>query len=228
MKIESIVIHTDINDKLQWLSDEEAGKLFKAIVAYAENGTILSPEDDRALGLVFLFVKDQIDRDYAKYLERRETNRENGRKGGRPKKTDGLSEKPTETDGLSEKPTESLPIPTPIIIPNTSPINNPIEDKGKTKRFAKPSPQEIKDYIEEKNLNVNPDQFYDYYESNGWMIGRNHMKDWKAAVRQWNAREPSYSMQSTAATQKAAITPQSVMPQGESSTYQEKNYSERF
>ena len=228
MKIEGIVIHTDIKEMLDLLSDVEAGQLFKAIIAYAEDGTIPQPENNRVLGMMFLFIKNQIDRDYAKYIERRDTNRENGRKGGRPKKTDGLSEKPTETDGLSEKPTESLPIPTPIIIPNTSPIKNPIEDKGKTKRFAKPSPQEIKDYIEEKNLNVNPDQFYDYYESNGWMIGRNHMKDWKAAVRQWNAREPSYSMQSTAATQKAAITPQSVMPQGESSTYQEKNYSERF
>ena len=218
MKIEGIVIHTDIKEMLDLLSDVEAGQLFKAIIAYAEDGTIPQPENNRVLGMMFLFIKNQIDRDYAKYIERRDTNRENGRKGGRPKKT----------DGLSEKPTESLPIPTPIITPNTSPINNPIEDKGKTKRFAKPSPQEIKDYIEEKNLNVNPDQFYDYYESNGWMIGRNHMKDWKAALRQWNAREPSYSMQSTAATPKAAITPQSVMPQGEYSTYQEKNYSERF
>ena len=222
MDIDSIVIHTDIKDKLDLLSDEEAGQLFKAIIAYAENGTILIPKENRVLGVMFLFVKNQIDRDYAKYLERRETNRENGRKGGRPKKTDGLLEKPTETDGLLEKPTESLPIPTPIITPKTTPNIIPTEDKGKPKRFAKPSPQEIKDYIKEKNLNVNPDQFYDYYESNGWMVGRNHMKDWKAALRQWNAREPNYS------TQLAAAMPKATTPQSEKSDFQNKDFSERF
>ena len=212
MDIDSIVIHTDIKDKLDLLSDEEAGQLFKAVIAYAENGTILIPKDNRVLGVMFLFVKNQIDRDYAKYLERRETNRENGRKGGRPKKT----------DGLLEKPTESLPIPTPIITPKTTPNIIPTEDKGKPKRFAKPSPQEIKDYIKEKNLNVNPDQFYDYYESNGWMVGRNHMKDWKAALRQWNAREPNYS------TQPAAAMPKATTPQSEESDFQNKDYSGRF
>ena len=68
--MESIVIHTDIKEKLNLLSDAEAGQLFKAIIAYAEDGTIFSHNDNRVLSVIFLFVKDQIDRDYAKYLEK--------------------------------------------------------------------------------------------------------------------------------------------------------------
>lgn len=55
----------------------------------------------------------------------------------------------------------------------------------KRKRFEKPSISDIKQYCIERNNNVNAEQFYDYYESNGWKVGKNSMKDWKAAVRTW-------------------------------------------
>ena len=59
----------------------------------------------------------------------------------------------------------------------------------KRKRFEKPSISEIKQYCIERNNNVNAEQFYDYYESNGWKVGKNSMKDWKAAVRTWERSE---------------------------------------
>jgi predicted phage replisome organizer len=55
----------------------------------------------------------------------------------------------------------------------------------KAKRFVKPTLSEIKQYCIERNNNVNAEQFFDYYESNGWKVGKNSMKDWKAAVRTW-------------------------------------------
>jgi len=236
MDIDSIVIHTDIKDKLDFLSDAEAGQLFKAIIDYAENGTTISTEDrSGAVVMAFLFVKDQIERDYAKYLERQgksdhrsQVNRENSNKRWekeRKSKTNdcnanGCNGNANNSDCINCNASAPLPISKSI----SKEIRNsiPTEDKGKTKRFAKPSPQEIKDYIKEKNLNVNPDQFYDYYESNGWMVGRNHMKDWKAALRQWNAREPNYS------TQPAAAMPKATTPQSEESDFQNKDYSGRF
>ncbi|MDU3603027.1 MAG: phage replisome organizer N-terminal domain-containing protein [Veillonella sp.] len=60
------------------------------------------------------------------------------------------------------------------------PANNP-----KRKRFVKPTLSEIEQYCIERNNNVNAEQFYDYYESNGWKVGKNAMKDWKACVRTW-------------------------------------------
>lgn len=59
----------------------------------------------------------------------------------------------------------------------------------KRKRFEKPTLSEIKQYCIERNNNVNAEQFYDYYESNGWKVGKNSMKDWKAAVRTWERSE---------------------------------------
>lgn len=55
----------------------------------------------------------------------------------------------------------------------------------KRKRFEKPSISDIKQYCIERNNCVNAEQFYDYYESNGWKVGKNAMKDWKACVRTW-------------------------------------------
>lgn len=56
---------------------------------------------------------------------------------------------------------------------------------NKAKRFVKPTLSEIEQYCIERNNNVNAEQFYDYYESNGWKVGKNSMKDWKACVRTW-------------------------------------------
>ena len=56
-------------------------------------------------------------------------------------------------------------------------------------RFAKPSRQEVKEYCIERGGKVDAEVWYDYYESNGWRVGKNAMKDWKAAVRTWEKRE---------------------------------------
>ena len=53
----------------------------------------------------------------------------------------------------------------------------------KNKAFVKPTIEEIRAYCWERGNNVDPQKFFDYYESNGWKVGRNAMKDWKAAIR---------------------------------------------
>lgn len=53
-----------------------------------------------------------------------------------------------------------------------------------------PSIQEISDYCRERNNGIDPNHFFDFYEAKNWMIGKNKMKDWMAAVRTWEAREP--------------------------------------
>ena len=62
---------------------------------------------------------------------------------------------------------------------------------GKAKRFTKPTLAEIQAYCIERNNNVDAEHFYDYYEANGWKVGKNSMKDWKASVRTWERREYS-------------------------------------
>ena len=64
-------------------------------------------------------------------------------------------------------------------------INSSASTTTKRKRFEKPTLSQITQYCLERNNNVNAEQFYDYYESNGWKVGKNSMKDWKACVRTW-------------------------------------------
>ena len=57
-------------------------------------------------------------------------------------------------------------------------------------KFVKPTVEEIEAFAKEQNLrNLDAQYFYNYYESNGWMVGKNHMKDWKATAKNWNRRE---------------------------------------
>lgn len=55
--------------------------------------------------------------------------------------------------------------------------------------FRVPSIDEIKEYCQQRQNNINANSFFDYYQSKGWMIGKNKMKDWKAAIRTWEAKE---------------------------------------
>lgn len=66
---------------------------------------------------------------------------------------------------------------------------SPTTSKSKTTKFVKPSIEEILAYCRERNNNVDANKFYDYYESNGWHVGKNPMKDWKAAIRTWERKE---------------------------------------
>ena len=59
------------------------------------------------------------------------------------------------------------------------------ENIQKKTRFVPPTVEEVQDYCWERQNNVDPVKFINHYESNGWKVGRNPMKDWKAAVRTW-------------------------------------------
>ncbi len=63
-------------------------------------------------------------------------------------------------------------------------------DKPPTRhRFTPPTVDEVKSFCDEKGYTVDPERFVNYYDSVGWRVGKSPMKDWKAAVRNWNGRE---------------------------------------
>ena len=63
--------------------------------------------------------------------------------------------------------------------------NKDNNDKKEKNIFSPPSVDEVREYCESRNNGIDPETFVDFYESKGWMIGKNRMKDWKAAVRTW-------------------------------------------
>lgn len=72
-----------------------------------------------------------------------------------------------------------------IDIPNKS-ISNDIDDSNKRKaKFVKPTIEEIRCFCEERNNGIDADEFFNFYESKGWVIGKSPMKDWKACIRTW-------------------------------------------
>lgn len=65
--------------------------------------------------------------------------------------------------------------------------------KTHTANFSPPDIQDVKAYCIERKNNVDPERFIDFYEAKGWMVGKNKMKDWRAAVRNWERNEASKS-----------------------------------
>ena len=69
-------------------------------------------------------------------------------------------------------------------------IMEKVEKKAPVKRFEKPSEFDITNYMMSKGMTINPasaeaEKFFNYYESNGWKVGKNPMKSWEAAARNW-------------------------------------------
>ena len=90
---------------------------------------------------------------------------------------------------ISEKSPPEIEIELEKDIEIEKEIDSSASTTTKRKRFEKPTLSQITQYCLERNNNVNAEQFYDYYESNGWKVGKNSMKDWKAAVRTWERSE---------------------------------------
>lgn len=69
-------------------------------------------------------------------------------------------------------------------------IGESVADKPPTRHlFSPPSVDDVRAYCADKGYHVDPERFVDHYTSNGWMVGRNKMKDWRAAVRNWNRKD---------------------------------------
>lgn len=60
-----------------------------------------------------------------------------------------------------------------------------LEEKKPVKRFKAPTVEEVQAYCDERGNHVDAQRFVDFYEAKGWLVGKNKMKDWKAAVRTW-------------------------------------------
>lgn len=155
--------------------------MFTAILCYAAGEPVL--DLDAAADMAFSFIRERMDRDSAAYMEKVEKRREAGKLGGRPK-ANGFSEKQEKAkkaNGFSEKQNN----------PDTVPVTDTVsvfekESKEKSLRFSPPARQDVADYCKEKGFSdFDVERFVDYYTSNGWMVGKSKMKDWKAAVRNW-------------------------------------------
>ena len=90
---------------------------------------------------------------------------------------------------ILEKSTPEIEIELEKEIKIEKEIHSSASTTTKRKRFEKPTLSEIKAYCIERGNKVDAQHFFDYYESNGWRVGKNSMKNWQAAVRTWERSE---------------------------------------
>ena len=186
----SFVLYTDYLPQLQLLSMEQRGVLFTAIMHYSSGMDL--PDMDGMTSMAFSFIKTQIDRDNEKYKQTVEARREAGKRGGRPPgdKANGFSEKQEKAkkaNGFSEKQTKAKKPDNDNVNENVN-VNDKKEsaiNSTKEKRFTPPTVENVRVYCQESGYVIDAQRFVDFYESKGWYVGKNKMKDWKAAVRNW-------------------------------------------
>ena len=145
---------------------EEREWLRKVIIQYGLHGTAPESFNSEALEIAWTICKDLIDQQ----IHRREVNAAN--RAGKK------AEPETNKENLAAEPQ-----------PEEKTAQEIQQEKPKRKNFVKPTVEEIAAFCKEKKYTVNAQQFFNYYESNGWKIGRNAMKSWQAAVQNWNTRD---------------------------------------
>lgn len=190
---ESIVIYARQRTALKRLTDAQRGVLLDALLTYAGGEEPMFT--DGMVMVAFDFFRTQIDIDRAKYDEVCEKRREAGRSGGLAKKANAtkcyqMQAKESKTkhdndnDNVNDNDNENKNNTLTSVGATTLPTRT-----RTTERFVRPTIEEIEAYIAEKGYTFSAQAFFDYYEANGWRVGKNPMKKWKAACANWQRME---------------------------------------
>lgn len=167
----SFLIHIDSLDVLDDLNNEQCGMLFKAIKAH-QKGEAISV--DSIVKIAFSPFKNQFIRDEEKYQTTCERRAIAGSKGGKQKVANASKSKQKVANLADNK--------------NKNKTKNNNDSDNKNKRFIPPSLSDVINYCNERGNFVSPQSFLDHYEANGWMRGKNKVKDWKACIRTWEQK----------------------------------------
>jgi len=182
----SCVIYDSWGTLIQNLPDEAAGILMKMVLQYAFYG-FTNPSVDESINAMFAMIKDKLDEDAEAYEKEIQRRSEAGKKGmARRWNNKTITDDNTviTDDNTVKQNITNITVSDSVSV---SVSDKDIKDKRKT--FVKPTVEEVKAYCKERNNKVDPYQFVDFYESKGWKVGNQPMKDWKAAVRTWEKRD---------------------------------------
>lgn len=172
---DSVLFYRSFYDALKNIPPDERLKVYDAIMEYGMYDR--DPDLDGVSLAIFLLAKPQIDANNKRY--------ENGCKA-KKKRTVSETEANTKQD-LSECEAKEK-----------EKEKEKVKVKDNNKIFKPPTVDDVRAYCTERGNGVNPQPFVDFYESKGWMIGKNKMKDWKAAVRTWERSETKTRQEGTA------------------------------
>ena len=188
-----IKIFVDYLDAIEPLGDAERGRLFTSLLTYARTGE--APQLGGNERFLFPMMRAQLDRDIAAMAGVSEA-RSKAAKASKSSKCEQMQQMQANAANASK----------------SSKDEDEDKDKDKDKkgngareaRFTPPSVEEVAAYCQERGNGVDAARFVDFYSSKGWMVGKSKMKDWKAAIRNWErsgdtkatpAKKPGYNVQ---------------------------------
>ena len=205
---------------IEGLTYEERGRLFTALITYGSTGKMIPlPGNERFVFPAFKINIDLENESYLKKVDRLNANKQKGT-GNQERKSSVHTDSEPAVNSASEISSEVYYDITPVISADICrhqdtyqdrrhlPLKEEDKDKDKDKdnlslkesvkrkdapRFSPPTIQEIEDYCHEAGLQTDPQVFFDYYASNGWMVSKNHMQDWQAALRRWDRNRFPYA-----------------------------------
>ena len=182
-KLSGFICHDDYLAKISRLTDEEVGRLFRALMKY--HITHEAEEIDGRECLAYDFIREDIDIADKKYDEKCKKNRQ------------------TRLDAIENERQRTLTDVSEcdhtIIDNNIQDNNRQDKDNTKNNKFVPPTLEEVKAYMAEVGCNVDPQYFLDYQEARNWVLSNGKKaKDWKAVIRTW--KHNNFTRQPTSGT----------------------------
>lgn len=184
----SFIFYRSFYEAVADLSREEKSIVYDAVFEYA-----LNRKEIRLSGIpkaIFTLIKPQLDANHKRFIDGHKGAKfgnlgaDAGKLGGRPRKNPPLGGYTKPPTGVKNNPPQNPP---------NNNVNDNVNDNvnANVKRgaFAPPSFQDVKDYCIFRQNKVDPENFINFYQSKNWMIGKNKMADWKAAVHTWEKRD---------------------------------------
>jgi hypothetical protein len=169
----SFLLYCDLIHTVEQLTDEQAGHLFKHILRYVNDE---EPQTENVITrIAFEPIKQSLKRDLQKYEDIRKRNQDNARKRWDATASSGIPNHTKNADSVSVS------------------VSGSVKGKKEIKGFVKPTIEQLKEYMSEQGMNDIAENWLNHYEANGWMVGKNKMKDWKASVRTWKINQKNNS-----------------------------------
>ncbi|MFI3270206.1 MAG: DUF6291 domain-containing protein [Rikenellaceae bacterium] len=202
----SFVFYESFYSAINVMEITEQLTIYKAIAEYSLYRQ--EPNLTGVGGVVWLLIKPQLDANWRRF-ESGCRGGKHGSKGGAPEGNVNARREGDQSQNnpkTTPKQPQNNPKTTPNVNVNVN-VNDNVNDninvestkKERTaKRFTPPTTEQVDDYLTQKSYTASAQSFIDYYQSNGWMVGRSPMRDWRAALRRWCSKEQQEGQQAEA------------------------------
>ena len=207
-----VMLYFEMRNVFEELSNEKRGILVSAILDYSEHG--IQPDFRGSLRIAWASIRHKLDRDDDNYARKSQVRRyavyiRESKKDGvlplpyeqwlaslpetsQPETSNDTNRYPTTTTTTTTTATATATSTTTATSTDCCYMPAAGKPPRQPQRLIPPTVEEVRAYAAQRGDFLDPEAFMDYYTANGWKVGRNPMKDWKAAVRTWARKEQAH------------------------------------